>query len=62
MKRKTGILRNFVAAFAVVGVLLFSANLVFAQCGSFFKTNYRAIDKLDTAKAPILRGWHSRSG
>ena len=48
MKRKAGISRIFVAAFAAA-LLLFSANLVFAQCGSYFKTNYRAIDKLSNS-------------
>ena len=46
MKRKIVIPRIFVAAFAVLGVLLFSANLVSAQCGNYFKTNYSTISKV----------------
>jgi hypothetical protein len=46
MKRKIVNPVFFAAAFVVLGVLLCSANFVSAQCGTYFKTNYRAINKL----------------
>ncbi len=42
MKRKAEILRIFISSIAVFGVLLFSAHVLFAQCGNYFKANYSA--------------------
>ncbi len=53
MKRISVTLRNLVATFFVLGALLVSANLVSAQCGNYFRTNYQVISKLNPNIIPF---------
>lgn len=54
MKRKSNIQSGFIACFVVLGILLFAANSVFAQCGTYFKSNYRVINKLNLQFGAVI--------
>lgn len=54
MKQNKLAKRIFIVLFTVAFVFLGSANLIFAQCGSYFKTTYRAINKNISSSFPNI--------
>ena len=45
MKGKTGNIKYLIGSLTMIVMIMFSSNSVFAQCGIYFKTKHRALNK-----------------